>query len=189
MPADTATLDRRGFLKLSAGGATTLALLGAGVQLSGCSQRSAAVANGYRWLTASDIHFMRALVAGVAGNALPADPTAAGAIVDEGVRRADIELAALGAPAQQEVRKLLDLLQWTPFRRFAGGVTRPWAEAGAADAQTLLKHLHDSHLSLLSGAYRALAKIGSTVLWSQTPMNAFSHYPGPPAWAISALEA
>lgn len=188
MSADpSAALDRRGFLKLSAGGAASLALLGFGVQLSGCSQQTATVADGYQWLTAADLDFVRALVAGVAGNALPADAVVAQTLIAEGVRRTDVALAALGTPAHKEVRKLFDLLQWSPFRRLAGGVTRPWHEAGAADAQVLLEHLKDSRLALLNGAYRALIKIGSTVYWSQPATNTFSHYPGPPAWAVAAL--
>lgn len=180
--------ERRDFLRLSLAGSLSLAALGFGAGLSGCSRKSVASAAGYRWLNAEDLVFMRTLIAGVAGPAL--SPGEAGrAEIEEGLRRADLSLSALGAPAQAEVRKLFDLLHWAPFRRFAGGVSRAWADADAQDAQTLLLHLRDSRFGLLNGAYRALSKIGSSVFWSQPASNAFSHYPGPPAWAVTALNA
>lgn len=186
---DAHALDRRSFLKLSAGGAASLALLGAGTQLAGCSQQSARVAKGYRWLTDADLPFIKVLIRGVAGPALLAARTDAGTLVDEAARRADLCLDALGAPAQKQLRQLLDLIQWSPFRRFAGGVSRPWSEASASDAQTLLVHFRDSRLSLLNGAYRALIKLGSIVYWSQPDTYDESHYPGPPTWAVAALNA
>jgi hypothetical protein len=184
-----AALDRRGFLKLGAGGTAAFALLGAGVQLAGCSQQTARAADGFRWLTEADLAFARLLVAGVAGSALPADAAAAQAMIDEGVRRADLCLDALGTPAQKELRKLFDLVQWGPFRRFAGGVSSPWNEAGVADMQQLLTNFAGSRLALLNGAYRALAKTGSIVFWSQPAAYPAAHYPGPPAWAVGALNA
>ncbi|MFT4047904.1 MAG: hypothetical protein QM661_14595, partial [Solimonas sp.] len=140
-------------------------------------------------LTRADLPFVRLLVAAVGGAALPADAQAAAAIVDEGVRRADLCLDALDAPAQKQLRQLFDLLQWAPFRRLAGGVGRPWTEATAGDAQVLLAHFRYSRLALLNGAYRALVKLGSSVVWSQPATFAASHYPGPPAWAVTALDA
>ena len=107
----------------------------------------------------------------------------------EGVRRADLSLDALGGPAQKQLRQLFDLVQWSAFRRLAGGVARPWEQAGVDDMQTLLTHFRDSRLALLNGAYRALVKIGSVTIWSQPAMFDASHYPGPPAWAVTALNA
>src|SRR3546814_13665001 len=63
-------LDRRSFLKLSAGGAASLALLGVGTQLAGCSQQTASVADGYRWLTNADLSFIKVLMRGIAGPAM-----------------------------------------------------------------------------------------------------------------------
>lgn len=191
MPESISThaLDRRSFLKLSAGGAASLALLGTGIQLAGCSQQTARVANGYRWLTDADLAFMKALIRGVAGPALLTAAADADVIVDEAAHRADLCLDALGAPAQKQLRQLFDLLQWTPFRRLAGGVSRPWPEASVADTQTLLARFRDSRLSLLNGAYRVLVKLGGTVYWSQPATYGESHYPGPPAWAVAALNA
>ena len=184
-----AGVDRRGFLKLGLGGSIALATLGVGTQLAGCSQQAAAPAEGLRWLTAADLPFVKLLVAGVAGPALPTDAQAAETLIAEGVRRADIALDALGAPAQKQLRQLFDLAQWAPFRRLAGGVSRPWNEADAGDMNTLLTNFSNSRLALLNGAYRALVKLGSTVIWSQPATFSASHYPGPPAWAVTALNS
>src|SRR3546814_5725221 len=122
-------LDRRSFLKLSAGGAASLALLGVGTQLAGCSQQTASVADGYRWLTNADLSFIKVLIRGIAGPALATAGNDADTLVNEGARRADLCLDALAAPAQKQVRQLFDLIQWSPFRRLAGGVRQPWSEA------------------------------------------------------------
>lgn len=191
MTADpaAAAFARRDFLKLGAGAAAGFAVLGLGVQLSGCSRQALPSAAGHAWLSAADLPFVDRLVAAVAGPALPAAPAAAQAAVEDGRHRIDVCLAALGGPAQKEVRKLLDLVQWAPFRRFAGGVGKPWDEASTQDMEKLLAHFRDSRLALLNGAYRVLVKLGATAFWSQPASFAAARYPGPPAWAVAALNA
>jgi len=181
-------LDRRSFLKLGLGSTAALAVLGGSAQLAGCSTRDRMPAQGFRWLTDADLPFMRLLIA-ASGPALAEDAQATAAIVEEGVRRADLALEALDKPAQKQLRQLFDLVQWAPFRRLAGGVSRPWREADVADMSTLLSHFRESRLALLNGAYRALVKIGSIAVWSQPATFAASRYPGPPAWTVAALNA
>lgn len=183
----TRALDRRGFLKLSAGGVASLALLSASTQLIGCAPQTARMASGYRWLNDADLAFIKVLIRGIAGPALAT--AGADTIVEEGARRVDLCAEALGAQAQKQLRQLFDLLQWSPFRRLAAGVSKPWSAASAADAQTMLARFRDSRLSLLNGAYRALVKLGSIAYWSQPATYGESRYPGPPAWAVAALNA
>src|SRR3546814_19128830 len=79
-------MDRRSFLKLSAGGAASLALLGVGTQLAGCSQQTASVGAGYRWLTNADLSFIKVLISGIAGPALATAGNAADQIGGESCR-------------------------------------------------------------------------------------------------------
>lgn len=187
--ADTGRgLDRRDFLKLSAGSLAAFTVLGGALQLSGCSRRNAPAAAGYQWLGAEDLPLFSLLIAVSAGPALPGDAAAQG-VIGEGLRRIDLACAALGGPAQQQLRQLLDLLHWAPFRRLAGGVTRSWPEASAADLTAMLQRFGDSRLSLLNAAMRVLAKLGALAFWGQSSGYAAARYPGPPAWAFNALNS
>lgn len=182
-------LDRRDFLKLSGGGLAAFVVLGGAVQLSGCSRHKAAPAAGYRWLAAEDLPLLSLLISACAGPAMPAAAAEAQTVLGEGLQRLDQSFYALGGPAQKELRKLLDLLHWGPFRRFAGGVSVDWPQASAADMQQLLQRFGTSRLSLLNGAMRVLSKLGATAFWAQTAGASAAHYPGPPAWAVAALNA
>jgi len=154
-------LSRRGFLQLTAAGAAALAVLGTATQLSGCSQQHSPAAAGYQWLTDADLPLLSVLIKSVAGPSLPGGDAGA-AVVTEGLRRIDLSCMALGGPAQAQLRQLFDLLQWAPFRRFAGGVAKPWPEASAEDMNGLLDRFSRSRLSLFNGAMRALSKLGAT---------------------------
>src|SRR3546814_18085651 len=118
-------LDRRSFLKLSAGGDASLALLGVGTQLAGCSQQTASVADGYRWLTNADLSFIKVLIRGIAGPALATAGNDADTLVNEGTSRADLCPDAHAAPAQKQGPQLFDHLQSSPVRRLDGGVSQP----------------------------------------------------------------
>ena len=69
-------IDRRQFLKLSAGSTATLALLGASSQLTGCSA-AVAPAPGLQFLTPDDVALFTALLPVVNGAAYPAADAAA----------------------------------------------------------------------------------------------------------------
>lgn len=182
-------LDRRDFLKLSAGGLASLSLLGLGTQLSGCSHPIGTPAAGFQWLQTEDLPLLRLLVAACAGPALPEATQSREATLQEGLQRLDQSLLALGTPAQQQLRQLLDLLHWAPFRRLAGGVSKPWSQAQSDDMEQMLQRFGASRLNLLNGAMRALSKLGAFAFWGQDAGSRAARYPGPPAWAVAALNS
>jgi hypothetical protein len=188
MPPNSAGagIDRRQFLRLSAGSAAALSLLAATSQLSGCTAAAPQAAPGYQFLTLDDLQLFTALLPAINGPALPADNAELHVAT---LQRLDLACAGLGAPAQAELRKLLGLLHWAPLRRLAAGIRTSWAQASTADAEAFLRRWHNSRLELFNAGYRALTKLGSLAWWSQPASHAAAHYPGPPAWAVSALNS
>lgn len=182
-PIAGAGLDRRAFLKLGVGGTFTLAAFGSAATLAGCSSAPPPPAAGYRWLTAEDLALFAALLPAVNGPAWPDDAR----IRDEALRRIDLALVALEPHAQTETRKLLALLHGSVFRRLACGVSQPWQDASAADIAAFLQRWRDSSLTLFNAGYRGLVKLAQLGWWSQRDSWSASRYPGPPAWAITAL--
>lgn len=183
--AQGADLDRRRFLKLSVTGAATLAVLGGSAQLAGCAGRTEAPATGHVFLTAADVALFRALLPVVNGSALPADD----GIRTEAIRRIDLTCAALDAPARAEARKLLDLLHWRVFRRLACGFSADWSQASAEELNRFLQRWRDSKLGLFNAGHRALTKLTAVGWWSQPASWSAAGYPGPQAWAVTALNA
>lgn len=182
-PTAGAGLNRRQFLQLGAAGTFTLAAFGSAATLSGCRSAPPAAADGYRWLADEDLALFSALLPVANGTSMPADQASR----DEALRRIDLAMAALEPPAQAETRKLLDLLHWAPFRRLACGVTKPWTDAAPGELATFLQRWRDSRLALFNAGYRGLVKLAQLGWWSQPASWSASRYPGPPAWAVTAL--
>ena len=178
-------IDRRQFLKLSAGGTATLALLGASSQLTGCSATVIA-APGMQFLTPDDVALFTALLPVVNGAAYPA---ADAAVRDRALQRIDEACALLQAPARAELRKLIGLLHLRVFRRLVCGVSTGWDQASAGELTAFLQRWRDSRVGLFNAGYRALTKLAAVGWWSQAASWPGSTYPGPPAWALAALNA
>ncbi len=182
-PAPSGTgMDRRHFLKLTASGVASLAVLGTSAQLAGCS-RAVAPAPGQTFLTPADLALFGALLPVVNGAAFPDDA----AVRDEALRRIDLVCISLEAPARAEARKLLDLLHWGLFRRLACGFSADWTQATPTELTAFLQRWRDSRMSLLNAGHRALVKLAGTGWWSQPASWSAAAYPGPPAWALTAL--
>ena len=184
-PAPSGTgIDRRHFLKLTAGGMASLAVLGTSAQLAGCSS-AVAPAPGHAFLTPADLALFAALLPVVNGEAFPDAAT----VRDEALRRIDLACISLDPPARAEARKLLDLLHWSLFRRLACGFSADWTTATPAELTAFLQRWRDSRMSLLNAGHRALVKLAGIGWWSQPASWPAAAYPGPPAWALNALNA
>lgn len=188
-PIPEAGLDRRQFLKLSAGGAASLALVATGAQLAGCSSPPAATAGGYAYLTEADLALFRVLLPAVNGSVWPTAAIHRRGVETEALRRIDLCCAALDPAARAQTRQLLDLLQFGLFRRWACGVSMPWSEAPAALVLAFLDRWRGSRVELFNAGYRGLSKLCALGWWSQRDSWVASRYPGPPAFAVQALNA
>lgn len=183
-PHMDAGLSRRQFLRLGTAGAISLAAFGGAATLTGCGRQPVPAAPGLRWLTAADVALFTALLPAVNGPALPDNPAARSIAL----QRIDQACACLDPPAQANTRKLLDLLHWPLFRRLACGVPAPWPEASPAELAHFLERWRGSRVALFNAGHNGLVKLAALGWWSQPWSWLVSRYPGPPAWAVAALE-
>lgn len=189
MPAPSAiplALDRRGFLKLSAGSA---ALLSAGVftaTLVGCANHEPP-AQGFVYLRAGDLALFAALAPVILDKALPEKDRKAH--IDALLLGIDATAMRLGAPAQKQLYQLFDLLNTGLTRRLTTGITKPWAEADPAEIAAFLQRWKHSRVGLFNGGYRALVKMISGAWLANPEGYKFAGYPGPWTTMFDAVHA
>ncbi len=185
-PLSGAGLSRRRFLQLGAIGSASLAVLGTTASLSGCS-RPASPAAGFDFLSADDVAMLRALLPVANGSAYAAAAARNPDLGETALQRIDALCARMDPPAQAELRKLFDLLGWSLFRRLACGFSDSWSEAAPATLAAFLERWRQSSVGLFNAGHRGLVKLAGAGFWSQPATWAASTYPGPPAFAVSAL--
>ncbi|MGH8540838.1 MAG: hypothetical protein ACRETW_10085 [Stenotrophobium sp.] len=183
---------RRSLLKLGVAGTFVLGTVGFVAGLAGCHRREEAAAQGYRFLRDGDVALFRALTPVVLDGGLPSDPAQAAERVQEVLRRIDQGCLRLGAPAQKDVRKLFDLLNFWPTRRLAAGLGASWNgaswdKATPADIGAFLEHWRGSSIGLFNSGYRVLVKLVTVSNFGIPASWPSSGYPGPLAWMYDAI--
>lgn len=176
-PANTASLSRRGLLKVGLLGGAFLGTAGLAASLSGCSSPDAA--SGFVILRESDLEFFRALVpvmlnGAVADGAMPAAVDATLQGIDRNLNHVSPELLKL-------TRQLLDVLAMGATRGPLTGIWGSWDNASAADIRQFLSRWEHSSLELLRMGHESLVKM-VLMSWYARPQ-AWAHcgYPGPPS--------
>ncbi len=185
---DSAALDRRGFLKLGFSATAAVGAVSLGAGLAGCHAREQAAAAGYGWLQDADLALFRALLPAVLPGLLPEADAARETAAVATLRAIDRSALRLGPPAQQELRKLLDLLNLAPTRRLLARVPL-WAQTTPAEAGAFLDRWRNSSVGLFNAGYSALVKLVAASYFSLPASWPQAGYPGPPAWASAALNA
>lgn len=187
--AEDLHLSRRSLLKLGLAGSVVLGAAGLGAGLSGCHRREESAAQGHAFLHDADLHLFRALIPAVTAGTLPSEAAAREARMLEILRRIDGGCMLLGAPAQKELRKLFDLLNFGVTRRLAAGVSTPWSEVGVADADAFLNRWHDSRIGLFNAGYRVLVKLVAVSNYGIPAVWASAGYPGPLDYMYKAVNS
>ena len=178
---------RRSLLKLGLARKDALGTVAFPDGLAGCHRTVEAAAQGYRFLRDADVILFRALTPVVLEGAMPKDSGDAAIRTREILRRVDLACLRLDLPAQQQVRKLFDLLNFGLTRRFVAGVSAPWVDASAADIGEFLDKWRNSSIGMFNAGYRVLVKLvvasnfGIPASWPS------SGYPGPLAWMYDAI--
>jgi hypothetical protein len=189
-PGDAALLEsRRSFLKLGVAGTLALGTVGFTAGLAGCHRREEAAAQGYKFLRDADLKLFRALIPAITDGTLPAEASAREARTREILMRIDAGCWHLGAPAQKEVRKLFDLLNFGLTRRLAAGVSSPWDQVSAADAVVFLDRWRNSSIGLFNAGYRVLIKLVAVSNYSIPAVWPSAGYPGPLAVMYQAVNS
>ncbi|TXH02805.1 MAG: hypothetical protein E6R07_14070 [Nevskiaceae bacterium] len=180
---------RRSLLKLGLAGSLALGTVSLGAGLSGCGRREEAAAQGYRFLRDADLVLFRGLIPAVTASTLPTEAAAREARFAEILHRIDGSCLRLGAPAQKEVRKLFDLLNFGLTRRLAAGVSSPWSEVSEADALAFLDRWRSSSIGLFNAGYRVLTKLIAVANYGTPAVWASAGYPGPLDWMYKAVNS
>lgn len=179
---------RRGVLKTGLFGGAILTTAGLGASLTGCGGQQPP-ADGLQFLTADDVTLFVAIAPTILKGAIPDDPAQWEAQLTELIKRIDFACTTLSTALRDQVRELLDLLNWRVSRYLTTGISKPWADTTDADVQHFLERWRTSSVTLFNGGYRVLTKTVESFYYTLPTSWQYCRYPGPPAWAVAALSA
>ncbi|MGP4845167.1 hypothetical protein ACTXGQ_13610 [Marinobacter sp. 1Y8] len=189
----SATLNRRGFLRLGLGSATLLAGASLTANLSGCSSSDAPAAaktpSGYHYqfLTADDLTLFQALLPAIVGPSMPSEQARQHTAIEGTLQNIDSGIVHFSRANQLQLRQLLDLLNGSFTRITLARMWPSWEEASTDDVSQFLARWRDSSIGLFNNGYIALIKITNVAFYGNPAHWDVSHYPGPPKWAVNAL--
>ncbi|ARU57683.1 twin-arginine translocation pathway signal protein [Oleiphilus messinensis] len=186
-------LSRRSLLKTGFMGSIFLSSVSMTAGLSGCATQpaqpkpgqDASAVHHYQFLSEDDIVMLGVLVPAITGANLSAEN--AQPKVSHCIKSIDQGLMLIGDANKKEVRKLFDLLNFTPTRGLLGGIWSSWENTSQEQATEFLASWRYSSMALLNNAYAALIKIVSLTWYADETNWSESHYPGPPDYAVNAL--
>lgn len=189
-------MNRRGFLKLGLGGTLVLGAAGLGVQLAGYDTTPAGTlenpaggpqGHDFRFLSERDIALFQALLPTLLAGALASDPEDRRNAIHGTLVHIDQAITAFSPANRRELRKLFDLLNLAPSRLALAGIWQDWPAVTREQVEAFLQHWRDSRFGLLNSGYIALSKLTNVAFYGAREHWPASGYPGPPAWAVSAL--
>jgi len=135
------------------------------------------------YISAAGIDILRAIVPVMLAGALPKEPAAQAAAVDETLAALEVAVGGLPAAAQAELAQLFDLLSLPPVRIAVARIDAPWRQAAPDQVRLCLDRMRDSSLLLLRSAYGALHQL-TFAAWYGNPRSWVAiGYPGPPVLA------
>ena len=168
-------MDRRDFLKLSAGASVMLTAGSSLALLTGCG-RNDGPAHGYRHLRSQDVTLLRPLARVLLAPAL----AAADATADQALLAFD-DLLDGGMPGTRgAVFELLDLLQLAPGRWYLTGTWKHFAEQTEEQLSATLDHWSRSQSELPRAAFRGLTQPFHMAWYVKPDAARTTGYPGPP---------
>ena len=134
-------------------------------------------------LSADGRDILRAVVPVMLAGALPADPSARAAAIDETMAALGTAISGLPSAAQAELAQLFALLSLPPVRLAVARLDAPWAQAAPAQVRACLDRFRDSPLILLRAAYGALHQLTFAAWYGNPRAWPAIGYPGPPVLA------
>jgi hypothetical protein len=167
-------MQRRTWLKVSAGAAALLTVAGVGLS----------VVTRPGWvqgrLSASARDVMAAIARAVLDGSLPVEALAQRTVLDAHLQRLEAAIAAFPHSVQGEIGELLMILGSTPGRLGLARLTSDWPEAKVSDVQAMLQRMRTSSLSLERQAYHALRDLTHGAYYADASTWGQLGYPGPP---------
>lgn len=191
--ADDTLMSRRGFLRTGLAGAALLGTASAGIGLTGCSDapKGSHEVDGksvqYHFLTEDDRLLLLALAPAILAGALPQGQDQRLESLNQTVAGVDAAIYRFSPSMQSEFRQLFDLLHFSPTRALMAGVWQGWDTVDPERADVFLNRWKSSSIDLFTSAYIGLVKITNVAFYGMPATWSTSHYPGPPAYALTAL--
>ncbi|MEP7327972.1 MAG: hypothetical protein ABI777_02080 [Betaproteobacteria bacterium] len=168
-------INRRTFIAAGAMGIGALALAG---WLKGSPPPAAGIAP---HLDEDGRAILRAVAPVLLMGALPSEPAAHAAAIDQTLAALETAIGGLPVAAQGELAQLFALLTLPPVRIAVARIDAPWAEASPDQVRACLDRFRGSSLLLLRAAYDALHQL-TFAAWYGSPRSWTAiGYPGPPA--------
>ncbi len=137
-------MDRRMMLKTGVGAAALLAGGGLAGWLAGRDAR------------ADRRDVLAGLVPGMLGSALPAEPGARLAAIEQCIDGVEIAIAGLAPASQDELDQLFTLLSIAPGRVLLAGTAQAWREMPPKKAEAVLSSWRTHPIELMQVSYHAL---------------------------------
>lgn len=132
-------------------------------------------------LSADGADIMRALIPALLDGALPAQPEARKASIEETVTAVATALDGLSPAAREELAALFAMLSLAPLRIAFAGIDGAWRDASVSDANAFLVRLQKSRWSVKRTAYDALHQLTFAAWYANPRTWPAIGYPGPPA--------
>jgi hypothetical protein len=164
-------MRRRTFLTAGVAGSALLAVAGWWTW----SRRPAAV----RLDPQADV-IVRAIVPAMLAGALPDEPRARPAAIEETVANVARAIGGLPPASRGELAQLFALLSIAPARRAFAGLATPWPDATPDEVSSFLDGWRDSGWALKRSAYDALHQLVMAAWYGNERSWASIAYPGPP---------
>ncbi len=171
-------LSRRSLFRLGTWGAA--AALGSGMavgSLTGCSTRPEEPTQGFTFLQSGDLRLFTALIPVLLRDMLPTtDAASTPQLIEKILKSIDATCSSLGDKAQQEIRKLLGLLNNPVTRWLTTGIWGDWATASAADVDRFMQRWHASSLGPFNAGFRVLSKLVVASYFGLTESRKYAGY-------------
>lgn len=132
-------------------------------------------------LLADGADIMRALIPALLDGALPAQPGARSAAIEETVAAVATAIEGLSPGAREELSALFSMLSLAPMRIAFAGIGGAWRDASVSDANAFLVRLQKSRWSVKRTAYDALHQLTFAAWYANPRTWPAIGYPGPPA--------
>jgi hypothetical protein len=165
---------RRQFIQVGLAGAALLAT----ARLIDRSE--AAPAPNHRFLDATGIVTIAALVPVVLDSSLPEEPEARARAIREVVEAFDRAVSGLSAGVQREVDQLFSVLRIAPMRIPLTGLWAPLEESTPEEIAAFLRRWRTSRFEIQRAGYQALSQLTQAAWYGNSDSWAAIGYPGPP---------
>lgn len=179
----SARMTRRQLLQTSLLGGAFLGAASGLATIMAPWSRTPAPERDYLLLQPADLAALRALIPVVLGSRLPEPDEPRAELIEQTLASADALLFHSSPEIHRQVRQVLDLLSFPPYRVLLVGIARPWPEASEAEIRDFLHRWANSPLQQVQNIINAVIRVIQGAWYALPHGSESTGYPGPPASA------